>query len=71
MVISLLIANIIQVLLDHNGLEYDSFTAVTMELPEESGIEPDYCFYIDYWEAVSFLARNTSTAIRQLRQALS
>ena len=24
-----------------------------MELPEESGIEPDYCFYIDHWPAVS------------------
>jgi hypothetical protein len=24
-----------------------------MELPEESGIEPDYCFYIDHWEAVT------------------
>jgi Uma2 family endonuclease len=24
-----------------------------MELPEEGGIEPDYCFYIDNWEAVS------------------
>jgi Uma2 family endonuclease len=24
-----------------------------MELPEESGIEPDYCFYIDNWQAIS------------------
>jgi Uma2 family endonuclease len=24
-----------------------------MELPEESGIEPDYCFYIDNWAAIS------------------
>ncbi len=24
-----------------------------MELPEESGIEPNYCFYIDNWKAVS------------------
>jgi Uma2 family endonuclease len=23
-----------------------------MELPEEGGIEPDYCFYIDNWQAV-------------------
>lgn len=22
-------------------------------MPEESGIEPDYCFYIDHWEVVS------------------
>lgn len=48
-----LIADVIKVLLDHAGREYDAFTPVTMELPEQSGIEPDYCFYIDNWEAVS------------------
>jgi Uma2 family endonuclease len=48
-----LIADIIKVLLDLNRLEYDAFTPITMELPAESGIEPDYCFYIDNWEAVS------------------
>lgn len=48
-----LIANIVITLLDFDGLEYDAFTPVTMELPEESGIELDYCFYIDNWEAVS------------------
>ncbi|NER38764.1 MAG: Uma2 family endonuclease [Oscillatoria sp. SIO1A7] len=48
-----LIADIIKVLLDWTGREYDSFTPVTMQLPEESGIEPDYCFYIDHWQAVS------------------
>lgn len=48
-----LIADIIKVLLDYDGREYDSFTPVTMELPEESGLEPDYCFYIDNWQAVS------------------
>lgn len=48
-----LIANIIKTLLDHIEQEYDAFTPVTMDLPEESGIEPDYCFYIQHWEAVS------------------
>jgi Uma2 family endonuclease len=24
-----------------------------MELPQESGIEPDYCFYIENWEAIA------------------
>ena len=48
-----LIADVIKALLDHDGREYDAFTPVTMELPEESGIEPDYCFYIDNWMAVS------------------
>ena len=48
-----LIAAIITTLLDDQEQEYDAFTPVTMQLPEESGIEPDYCFYIDHWEAVS------------------
>ncbi|HBB32254.1 MAG TPA: hypothetical protein DDZ80_21790 [Cyanobacteria bacterium UBA8803] len=48
-----LIANVVITLLDHDGREYDAFTPVTMTLPEESGIEPDYCFYIDNWQAVS------------------
>jgi len=48
-----LIADIIKVLLDHQGCEYDAFTPVTMELPQESGIEPDYYFYIDHWQAIS------------------
>ncbi|MGI0486470.1 Uma2 family endonuclease [Pantanalinema rosaneae CENA516] len=47
-----LIADVIKTLLDHADREYDSFTPITMELPEEGGIEPDYCFYIDNWEAV-------------------
>ncbi|MBC7969457.1 MAG: Uma2 family endonuclease [Verrucomicrobia bacterium] len=47
-----LIADVIKTLLDHTNREYDSFTPITMKLPEESGIEPDYCFYIDNWEAV-------------------
>jgi Uma2 family endonuclease len=52
-----LVADIVKVLLDITGLEYDSFTPVTMEIPEQSGIEPDDCFYIDHWEAVSGKAR--------------
>jgi Uma2 family endonuclease len=48
-----LLADIAKALLDHQGREYDSFTPITMELPEKSGIEPDYCFYIDNWPAVS------------------
>ena len=48
-----LISDIVKALLDRDEREYDAFTPVTMTLPEESGIEPDYCFYIDNWQAVS------------------
>lgn len=52
-----ILANIVRVILEHLGKEYDEFTPITLELPEESGIEPDYCFYIDNWQAVSGKAR--------------
>jgi Uma2 family endonuclease len=48
-----LLAEIVKALLDRDEREYDAFTPVTMTLPPESGIEPDYCFYIDNWQAVS------------------
>ncbi|MFN6515999.1 MAG: Uma2 family endonuclease [Nostoc sp. CreGUA01] len=48
-----LIASIITTLLDNLGREYDAFTPVTMEIPQESGIEPDYCFYINNWQGIS------------------
>ena len=38
-------------LLDHLNRTYDSFTPITMNLPPISGIEPDYCFYIENWRA--------------------
>jgi Uma2 family endonuclease len=45
-----IIANTIMVLLDHLGQKYEAFTPMTMDLPEISGIEPDYSFYIDNWQ---------------------
>lgn len=47
------IADVVKVLLDHLDIDYTAFTPITMELPETSGIEPDYCFYIDNWAAVA------------------
>ncbi|MBX9256958.1 Uma2 family endonuclease [Desmonostoc muscorum CCALA 125] len=47
------VADLVKVLLDYLQREYESFTPITMELPQESGIEPDYCFYIENWEAIA------------------
>lgn len=47
-----LLADIIKVLLDQKEQRYDSFTPITMSLTEVSGIEPDFCFYIENWRAV-------------------
>jgi Uma2 family endonuclease len=47
-----ILADIVKVLLDSQERNYEAFTPITMELPEVGGIEPDYCFYIDNWQAV-------------------
>jgi Uma2 family endonuclease len=48
-----IIAMVVIAILDHLDRDYEAFTPITMELPEEGGIEPDYCFYIDNWAAVA------------------
>ncbi|KYC42595.1 hypothetical protein WA1_19600 [Scytonema hofmannii PCC 7110] len=52
-----LLADIAKVLLDRLGQRYDSFTPITMSLPEISGVEPDCCFYIQNWRSVVGKAR--------------
>ncbi|BAC91141.1 Uma2 family endonuclease [Gloeobacter violaceus] len=47
-----LVAGIVTALLDAQNRNYEAFTPITMELPEQGGIEPDYCFYIDNWQGV-------------------
>jgi Uma2 family endonuclease len=47
-----ILADIVKVLLDARNQNYEAFTPITMELPEISGIEPDYCFYITHWQGV-------------------
>ena len=44
-----LVSTIITSILDFLEQEYEAFTPITMKLPQQSGIEPDYCFYIDNW----------------------
>jgi len=47
-----LIARIVEIILESQDRNYEAFTPITIELPEVGGIEPDYCFYIDNWQAV-------------------
>ena len=48
-----LLADIVKTILDYLGREYESFTPITIKLPHRSGIEPDYCFYINNWQSIS------------------
>ncbi|MEB3180005.1 MAG: Uma2 family endonuclease [Nostocaceae cyanobacterium] len=45
-----LLARIVEALLDSKNRNYEAFTPITMDIPEQGGIEPDYCFYIDNWQ---------------------
>ncbi|MEH2079834.1 MAG: Uma2 family endonuclease [Nostoc sp.] len=40
-------ALIVIALLDYLNRAYESFTPITISLPEISGIEPDFCFYLE------------------------
>jgi len=48
-----IIADVVKVLFDCLGQEYEAFTPITMNLPESRGIKPDYCFYIENWAAIA------------------
>lgn len=47
-----ILGDIVKALLDYQDQEYEAFTPITIDLLEKGGIEPDYCFYIDNWQAV-------------------
>lgn len=52
-----LFADIVKMLLFKQGKRFEAFTPITLELPNESGIEPDYCFYIDNLDRLDNLDR--------------
>jgi Uma2 family endonuclease len=46
-----ILADVVKAILDAEKRNYEAFTPITMQLPGKGGIEPDYCFYIDNWQA--------------------
>lgn len=46
-----LLARVVEELLSSTTRNYEAFTPITMDIPEEGDIELDYCFYIDHWQA--------------------
>jgi Uma2 family endonuclease len=47
------LADFAKFLLEHLDCNYAAFTPITIKLPETSGIEPDYCFYINNFAAIA------------------
>lgn len=46
------IADIAKILLDYSEQDYEAFAPITIELLQQSGTIPDYCFYIDNCAAI-------------------
>ncbi|MDY6784043.1 MAG: Uma2 family endonuclease [Cyanobacteriota bacterium] len=42
-----LLADLVKVLLRHQGKDWDAFTPITLKRTNRQGVEPDYCFYLD------------------------
>jgi len=52
-----IVADLIVALLNQQLRDYVRTTPVTLQIPERAGIEPDHCFWLNHWEAVSHKSR--------------
>jgi Uma2 family endonuclease len=48
-----MVADLIVWLLNQQLRDYTRTTPVTLQVPNRAGIEPDHCFWIEQWQAVS------------------
>ena len=52
-----IVADLIVAILNQQLRDYVRTTPVTLQIPEQAGIEPDHCFWISNWSAVSGKSR--------------
>ena len=52
-----IVADLIVAVLNQQQRNYVRTTPVTLQIPEQAGIEPDHCFWISNWAAVSGKSR--------------
>ena len=48
-----IVADLIVAILNQHLRDYVRTTPVTLQIPEQAGIEPDHCFWLNNWAAVS------------------
>lgn len=48
-----LVADLIVAMLNQQLRDYTRTTPVTLQVPDQAGIEPDHCFWIEHWQSVS------------------
>ena len=46
------IADLVKILLRHQGQDWESFHPITLRRGKEAGLEPDVCFYIENYQAI-------------------
>lgn len=52
-----IVADLIVALLNQQLHDYVRTTPVTLQIPERAGMEPDHCFWLNHWAAVSSKSR--------------
>ncbi|MEM7061863.1 MAG: Uma2 family endonuclease [Cyanobacteria bacterium P01_B01_bin.77] len=50
-------ADLIVAILNQQLRDYIRTTPVTLQIPEQAGIEPDHCFWLNHWEALNGKSR--------------
>ncbi|MEO0535652.1 MAG: Uma2 family endonuclease [Cyanobacteria bacterium P01_A01_bin.123] len=48
-----IVADLIVAILNQQLRDYIRTTPVTLQIPEQAGIEPDHCFWLNHWQAVN------------------
>ena len=48
-----IVADLLVAILNQQLRDYVRTTPVTLQIPEQAGIEPDHCFWLNDWAAVS------------------
>ncbi|MGK7933418.1 MAG: Uma2 family endonuclease [Microcystaceae cyanobacterium] len=46
------LSDLVKILLNQKGKDWDCFDPITLKLPPQAGVEPDKCFYIDNRQAI-------------------
>jgi Uma2 family endonuclease len=52
-----IVADLLVAILNQQLRDYVRTTPVTLQIPEQAGIEPDHCFWLNDWAAVSSKSR--------------
>jgi Uma2 family endonuclease len=47
-----MLADWVKTLLKHQGQDWEAFTPITLKMPNQQGVEPDYCFYVQSRQAI-------------------